>query len=157
MMAVSLTSASTILSGFAIFFVAGLIPCAIWFHHRVIRPLSFVLGLKADESPTGEAIPPIPTQLADMRRTQLTIQATQKATENRLVRIEGELHPNGGTSLRDAVDDKQRRIVALDLKVVDLANRLETLHQEDATERAAVAALAAKTAAELAEFTAKAS
>ena len=99
------SSASTILSGLAIFITVAVLPLAIVFHRRVVRPLSFVLGLKAEDSPTGQAIPTIPQQLAAIR---------------------AELHPNGGSSMRDSVDRAEKNVHEVQLRVIDLEKAIRT-------------------------------
>lgn len=80
------------LGGLATFIVLLAVPAAIFFHRKVIRPLRWVLGVTADDSPTGEAILPVPQQLAALRRDQLTILAAAS-----------ELVDNGGNSIKDRV------------------------------------------------------
>jgi hypothetical protein len=94
--------------------VLVLVPVAIYMNHKVIRPMSWVLGLKADESPTGEVIPPIPQQLSELRN-----QGKDRAIQ--IAAIRKELHPNGGSSLRDvtdfnaiALDEARKHMVALE-------------------------------------------
>ena len=118
--AIDWTAASTVLSGFAIFFVVALIPGAIWFHRKVIRPLSFVLGLKAEESPTGEAIPPIPSQLADMRKNQIEFKSAMVKQDGQIAIIKAELFPNHGGSLRDTADRAEAAVSEVRTKVIDL-------------------------------------
>lgn len=64
-----------------------LIPAAILFHRRVIRPLRWVLGVPIEDSPTGEAVLPVPQQLAELRSNQQEVMRT--------------LGPNGGSSIID--------------------------------------------------------
>jgi hypothetical protein len=64
-----------------------LIPAAIMFHRRVIRPLRWVLGVSAADSPTGEEVLPVPQQLAELRTNQREVMET--------------LGPNGGSSILD--------------------------------------------------------
>ncbi len=109
--AVDLTSWSTILSGFAILVTVCVIPAGVLFHKRVVRPLSFVLGLKAEDSPTGEKIPTIPQQLAQIR---------------------AELHPNGGSSMRDSVDRAEKLSHTTLARVIDLEGAVRSHVADDA-------------------------
>jgi hypothetical protein len=153
--AVDWTSASTILSGFAVFFVVALIPGALWFHRKVIRPLSFVLGLKAEESPTGEAIPPIPTQLAGMRKLQIDFKTGQDAQNGEIAIIKAELFPNHGSSLRDSVNRNEADTAKVKLAVIDLKQTVDTHMTDEREARDTTAALVLKTAADLAALTSK--
>ncbi len=153
--AIDWTAASTVLSGFAIFFVVALIPGAIWFHRKVIRPLSFVLGLKAEESPTGQAIPPIPTQISELREIASAVQTKQVENARQIGLLTAEMHPNGGHSMRDVVDRNERNTAELSVKVVDLQGILTNHLADEKGERDKTAALALKTAAELATLQVK--
>ena len=104
-------SAGSIVGALVAFVALILIP-AYWFLHRkVIKPLSFVLGLKQEDSPTGTAIPNIPMQLAAIR---------------------AELHPNGGSSMRDSIDRNERSVQQVNLRLVDLDQAIRTHVAEDA-------------------------
>jgi hypothetical protein len=148
LLATSWTSAGPALGGIATFFILFVLPAAWFFHRKVIRPLSFVLGLKAEESPTGEPIPSIPVQLAEMRRNQEEFKGQIKV-------INAEVHPNGGSSMRDVVDRNDRNTRDLSMKVVDLQESLDKHLAEERREREKIAALALKAAADLAALTAK--
>jgi hypothetical protein len=65
-------------------------PAAYFFHKKVVRPLKWVLGVPAEDSPDGKAIPPIPHQLADLRIDVMAVKT--------------EMHPNGGSSMRDSLN-----------------------------------------------------
>jgi len=149
------TAASTVLSGFAVFFVIALIPLGLWFHRKVIRPLGFVLGLKATESPTGEEIPSIPVQLAELRKGYVEMRTTQVRISGHITSIQAELHPDSGSSLRDSMDRSEAITKAVHLQVVDLQKTVETHMADERKEREKVSALALKTAAELAALTAQ--
>jgi hypothetical protein len=64
-----------------------IIPAAVLFHRRVIRPLRWVLGVPAADSPTGEEVLPVPQQLAELRAAHREVMDT--------------LGPNGGSSIID--------------------------------------------------------
>ena len=153
--AIDWTAASTILSGFAIFFAVGILPAAWWFHRKVVKPLSFVLGLKQEDSPTGEQIPSIPIQLNDMRKNQVEFKAAQVNQSGEIAIIKAEVFPNHGGSLRDVVDRSETGLAAVKLQVVDVQTTLDKHVSDEKIERERIAALALKTASELAEFTAR--
>jgi hypothetical protein len=136
------------LGGIATFLAVLLIPAAWLFHRKVIRPLSFVLGLKQEDSPTGEPIPSIPVQLAAMRKNQ-------EEFKGEIQTINAEVHPNSGKSLRDVVDRNDRNTRDLSMKVVDLQGTIDAHLAEERREREKIAALALKTAADLATLTSK--
>jgi hypothetical protein len=146
--ATGFTSFAQSLGGLATFVAVLLIPGAWLFHRKVIKPLSFVLGLKQEDSPTGEPIPSIPVQLAEMRKNQ-------EVFKEQVRTINAEVHPNGGNSLRDAVDSNGRNTRELSMKVVDLQGTLASHLAEERREREKIATLALKTAAELAALTSK--
>lgn len=123
------------------------------FHRRVVKPLSFVLGLKAEQSPTGEAIPPIPAQIAGLRKLADAMHAQQEETRVEIGLIKAELHPNGGGSLRDQTDMNGKATIEVMAKVVDLEKAMERHNEEERLAREEVARVAMKTAAELAELT----
>jgi hypothetical protein len=112
MFATDWSSLSTILSGLAIFVGAAIVPIVMLFHRRVVKPLSFVLGLKKEDSPTGEAIPNIPTQLASIR---------------------AELHPNGGSSMRDSVDRAEKTAHEVQVRVINLESAVRIRDAENST------------------------
>ena len=79
--------------GFFVAFCAVIVvPVALTFHRKVIRPLRWVLGVTAADSPTGEEVLPVPQQLALLRKTQLEIMEKTAQLEN-----------NGGSSVKDQV------------------------------------------------------
>lgn len=80
------------LGGLATFVVLLAVPVALLFHRKVIRPLRWVLGVTADDSPTGEAILPVPQQLAELRKAQEQILVASR-----------ELIDDGGNSIKDRV------------------------------------------------------
>lgn len=80
-----------------------LVPASIIFHRKVIRPLRWVLGVSAENSPTGQEILPVPKQLAELRSNQVEVQSNQDA-------ILKQLSPNHGNSLYDKV--KQTHAIA---------------------------------------------
>jgi hypothetical protein len=153
--ATSWTSAGPALGGIATFFILFVLPAAWFFHRKVIRPLSFVLGLKAEESPTGEPIPSIPVQLADMRKNQIDFRTVQAKTATEVASIKAELHPNSGHSMRDVTDRTEASLKEVRLQVVDVQTALERHLVEEQVARQAVSDLASRTAAELAAVTAK--
>ena len=122
---IDFTSASTILSGFAIFFAVGILPAAWWFHRKVVKPLSFVLGLKKEDSPSGEEIPSIPVQRAAMRKNQESFKKTQAELQGQVVTLTAEMHPNGGHSMRDAVDKLSVNVIDLDKKLTNHLKEVE--------------------------------
>jgi len=99
----------------ATLFALLLVPAAILFHRKVVRPLKWVLGTRAEDSPTGEEIMPIPHQLAQMRKSQLEI---ARRTE--------ELDNNHGNSVKDTVRKTHRLALSTD--------RLLRQHLVDAAE-----------------------
>jgi hypothetical protein len=111
--AVHLSSYAQGLGGIATFIVVLVLPAAWFFHRKVIRPLSWMLGLKAEESPTGEEILPIPQQLVVMRKNQDEVKGN-------LVKLTAEMHPNGGGSMRDSIDRNERLTAATQLRVINL-------------------------------------
>jgi hypothetical protein len=129
-----------ILGGCATFLAIVVAPLALLFHRRVIKPLSWVLGLKADESPTGEEVLPVPRQLAELRKGQqaakldhdtltLTVagmKLQQETTAANIKEIRAEVFPNHGSSLRDAVDKNGRTVETVRVEVVDLHEALDT-------------------------------
>jgi hypothetical protein len=131
------------LGGIATFVVALVIPAFWLFHHKVIKPLSFVLGLKQEDSPTGEAIPSIPVQLA-----QLRADGVKRTSE--LSKLSVELHPNGGATLRDAIDRSEKGVAKVQVQVVDLDNLLQSHVVQEAQARSDLAVLVSKTASEVA-------
>lgn len=80
-----------------------LVPAAILFHRKVIRPLRWVLGVAAADSPTGEAVLPVPQQLAELRRYQ---QDVLKA-----------LGPNGGSSILDLARKSHKLAMSIDRRL----------------------------------------
>jgi len=124
------------LGGLATFVVVLVVPAIILFHRKVIRPLRFVLGIKEDESPTGEAIPSIPRQLALLRTDQVKLIGNVGS-------IMAEVFPNHGSSLRDAVDGHGLELQEIRLTVVDLEAAIRKADKD----RHRVAQLAVETAA----------
>jgi len=130
-------------------FLALLILPAAWFlNKKVIKPLTFVLGLKQEDSPTGEPIPSIPVQLSEMRKEQSALKTQVRV-------INAQVHPNGGSSMRDVVDCNSRDTKHVTLKVADLQRTLDDHLAEEQGEREKIAALTLKTAAEVATLATK--
>jgi hypothetical protein len=86
---------------------ALLIPAAILFHRKVIRPLRWVLGVSAGDSPTGEAVLPVPQQLLELRRGA----AESKANQEKVIALLG---PNGGSSILDLARKTHKLAVSTD-------------------------------------------
>ena len=138
------------LGSLAPFLALLVIPGGWLFHRKIIKPLSFVLGFKQEDSPTGEPIPSIPVQLAEMRKNQTEMRDNQELFKEQVRVITAEVHPNGGNSLRDVVDRNDRNTRDLSMKVVDLQGTLDAHLIEERKEQAITAALAAETAKKLA-------
>jgi len=123
--------------------VLMLVPAAWFFHRKVIRPLSWMLGLKAEQSPTGEAVLTIPQQLAELRQHQTVVVAE-------VASIKAEVNPNGGGSLRDSTDRNEKMTREIGLHVVDLQSAFDKHMVEERQSRDAISELALKTAGEVA-------
>lgn len=80
-----------------------LIPAALLFHRRVIRPLRWVLGVTAADSPTGEAVLPVPQQLAELRKSNAAVLAA--------------LGPNGGSSILDLARKSHKLAMSIDRRL----------------------------------------
>jgi hypothetical protein len=90
-----------VLGGFGTAMAVLVVPAAVLFHRRVIRPLRWVLGVSAAASPTGEEVKPVPIQLAELRQTATVL----------LARTE-ELQNNGGGSMKDLARKTHRLAVS---------------------------------------------
>lgn len=93
------------------------------FHRKVVRPMRWVLGVTADDSPTGEEVQSVPKQLAQIRQTQLDI----------VTRTE-QLEKNHGGSMRDLVSRTHKLVVKVDTKLS--AHLVESAKNETAIWRA---------------------
>jgi hypothetical protein len=130
------------MGGLATFFVLVVAPLAWFFHRKVIKPLSFVLGLKQEDSPTGEPIASIPIQLAGLRKNQEAFVNVQTEQGRDIALIKSEVFPNHGSSLRDAVDHHGTELTEVRLQVVDLQDAISRAEAD----RRRVAQLAVDTA-----------
>jgi hypothetical protein len=130
---VHFTETAQALAGFATFLVILIIPALWFFNKKVIKPLSWVLGLKKEDSPTGEEILPIPQQLAqlrashvELRSAQTEMRTTQVELQGSLAKITTEMHSNGGSTLRDSVDRNERMTKDLVVRVINLEDHLKS-------------------------------
>lgn len=122
--AVDWANLGIIVGGFATAAAVVGAPAAYFFHKKVVRPLKWVLGVPAEDSPDGKAIPPIPHQLANLRTDVLAIKS--------------EMHPNGGSSMRDSLN-RNELMTAQTLKSQgEVSERLEAHITEDAEVQAAI-------------------
>jgi hypothetical protein len=104
---ISLGSIAEFLGGVATFIVLLCVPAGMLFHRKVIKPLRWVLGVTAEDSPTGEAVLPVPQQLLELRTHQINLERMVHESLK-------ELMPNNGSSMVDRVRQTHKIATATD-------------------------------------------
>lgn len=107
MLAVNTTNVFVILGVIATIISVIFVPAGIIFYRRVMRPLRWVLGVSAADSPSGEAVLPVPQQLLELRKGA----AESKANQERVIALLG---PNGGSSILDIARKSHKLAVSID-------------------------------------------
>jgi hypothetical protein len=100
MLAVNTTNIFVILGVIATIISLVFVPAGIIFYRRVMRPLRWVLGVSAADSPSGEAVLPVPQQLLELRKNQAQIMTV--------------LGPNGGSSILDIARKSHKLAMSID-------------------------------------------
>jgi hypothetical protein len=100
MLAVNTTNIFVIVGVIATVISVIFVPAGIIFYRRVMRPLRWVLGVSAADSPSGEAVLPVPQQLLELRRNQAQIMSV--------------VGPNGGSSILDIARKSHKLALSID-------------------------------------------
>lgn len=107
MLAVNTTNIFVILGVIATIIAIIFVPTGVLFYRKVMRPLRWVLGVSAADSPSGEAVLPVPQQLLELRRGA----AESKANQEKVIALLG---PNGGSSILDLARKTHKLAVSTD-------------------------------------------